>query len=100
MSKTPWTPGPWRLKHAHEIVDAHGITLVMPHDGSGHVHLTPSDFRLIAAAPEMVGWVQLLERSLIHEIKRDSIDGDDEGARLKTATLFMVRETLAKAGAA
>lgn len=53
--------------------------------------------RLIAAAPELLDWVKLFERSLVYEIAKSQKAGDDEGARLKTVTLNLVRATIAKA---
>ena len=53
--------------------------------------------RVIAQAKTLLGWVELLEQSLVYEIKRSRKDGDDEGANLKSHTLFLVRQDIAKA---
>lgn len=47
---------------------------------------------------ELLDQVKLLERSLLYEIRKDESVGDDEGARMKSATLASVRATIAKAG--
>lgn len=49
----------------------------------------------IAAATEMVWMVELLERTVLYEIKRSSNEGDDEGVRLKLITLAEIRAVLA-----
>jgi len=46
---------------------------------------------------ELLHLAKLLEASLLYQIARDERSGDDEGARLKGATLHSVRETIARA---
>jgi hypothetical protein len=55
--------------------------------------------RLAAAAPALLSLVKLFERSLVYYIRKDRSDGDEEGARMKTATLNQVRAALSKAKA-
>lgn len=52
---------------------------------------------LAAAAPDLYRMTELLERFLVYEIRRSDLDGDDEGANLKSFTLQEVRCVLAKA---
>ena len=40
---------------------------------------------------------ELLARQLEYEIRKDDKSGDDEGARLNSLTLHMVREAIKKA---
>lgn len=60
-------------------------------------YCTEGDARLYAAAPELLLQVELLERSLLYEIRKAARGGDIEGAHLKTYTLYTVMEVLAKA---
>lgn len=46
---------------------------------------------------ELVGVVKLFESVILYEINKAEHEGDDEGARLKTVTLNMCRDLLAKA---
>lgn len=50
-----------------------------------------------ANAGELFEHVKLLERSLVYEIRKSSVKGDDEGANLKRYTLQLVRQTIATA---
>lgn len=46
---------------------------------------------------ELLGYVKLLASSVEYQIGKDVRAGDDEGARLKHATLKAVREAIARA---
>src|SRR3546814_18263700 len=52
---------------------------------------------LKAQRDELLELAKLLERSLVFEIKKSEREGDDEGSRLKSTTLFMARAAIAKA---
>lgn len=78
-----------------------GECLIERADGSGFaVTCTDDEARLIAAAPELLEQAKLFERCIIYEIGVAEKRDDDEGARLKSLTLHLLREVLAKAGAA
>ena len=53
--------------------------------------------RLISAAPEMLDLLNLFERSVEYEIRSSRTDGDEEGARMKTITLNLIRACITKA---
>lgn len=57
----------------------------------------PYNARLIAAAPELLEHTKRFALTLEYYIRRDQNDGDTEGATLKSLTLAMVREIIAKA---
>lgn len=94
-------PEPWSVGDGvdcHRIYDATGSVVAnirfaevsrpgLQHQAHAH---------LISAAPELQEQVELFERSLVYEIKKSELNGDDEGARLKTLTLNLVRDVLAK----
>ena len=45
---------------------------------------------------ELLEHTKLFERCLVYEIRKSEKEGDDEGANLKSLTLAMVRDTLAR----
>lgn len=87
------SPGPWMIAD-----DRSGYVL-----GSGVSTLavargyTDANVRLIAAAPDLLELAKLFERSVLHYIALDMHIGDEEGARMKTVTLNMVRAVIARA---
>lgn len=96
------TPGPWRYDVESEAV-FYDDGVVCPNitflsdNTSGERNL--ADGTLMAAAPDLFELAKLFARSIEYEIKRSEKNGDDEGARLKTITLNLVLETIAKASA-
>jgi hypothetical protein len=54
---------------------------------------------LIAAAPELLEMAKLFEKSVEYQIRvaRTDAGSDEEGARLKTITLNLIREAISKA---
>jgi len=52
--------------------------------------------KAVNAHDELVQWANMLEKTLVYNIKKLERAGDDEGVRLQSFTLAMVRETLAK----
>jgi hypothetical protein len=62
--------------------------------------LAEANASLIAAAPDLLELARLFQASVEYEIKKSRAAGDEEGARLKTITLNMIRAALSKAGAA
>lgn len=61
------------------------------------VMLTKDVAHMLAAAPELLQMVILLEQVIVYEMKRCEANGDDEGARLKIISLNMTRAAIAKA---
>lgn len=53
--------------------------------------------KFLTNAPDLIEIARLFEQTIEYEIRRSLHDGDDEGARLKTLTLHMVRAALARA---
>jgi len=100
IAEPKFTPGPWAVKGLNEnlvyakdgfVADVHGGT-----KGSAST-VAKANAHLIAAAPELLAHVKLLEKTIEYEIRRSKAEGDDEGARLKTFTLYLVRDSIAKA---
>jgi hypothetical protein len=56
-----------------------------------------ANVRLIISAPDLLELARLFERAAEYEIRRKQTAGDDEGVRLTTLTLNMIRETIANA---
>lgn len=50
----------------------------------------------VNAHAELLEIAKLFERTIIYEIKKSKTDGDDEDARLETATLNVVRHAISK----
>ena len=105
QTETKHTPGPWKVFYTTT-----GQTILGIGEADGAEGITDAQFglwrdgaereanaRLIAAAPELFELVKLFERTIEYEIRKSSLAGDDEGARMKAVTLGMVREVLAKA---
>lgn len=56
-----------------------------------------ADAKLIAAAPKLLDLAQLFARSVEYEIARSRNEGDEEGARMKTITLNLIRAATTEA---
>lgn len=95
--KTPWTPGDWTVKPGGQI--AAGGLVIGEAFYLGGTEQRDRNAAVMAAGPAMVELIQLFERSIVYEISKDKKSGDDEGARMKTITLNMVRALLARIGA-
>lgn len=53
--------------------------------------------KLFAAAPELLDQAELFARTLEYLIKRDRNNGDEEGANLKTTTLYILNQVIQNA---
>lgn len=53
--------------------------------------------RLFAAAPDLLALAEMFEKTVAYYAGIDRKNGDDEGARLKTLTLYGIKETIAMA---
>lgn len=98
------TPGPWRIREdcGGEGVVGADRTLVADcaiwdKRGRRPEEVCRANACLIAAAPELLDHAVLFERTIIYEIAKSEKAGDDEGARLATVTLNLLRATIAKA---
>ena len=98
------TPAPWRLENPSmgfgglygpdgKIIFAlaYARTDERPEDE------TAANASLITAAPELLEQAKLLGKILVYYIKKDRTNGDEEGARLKSVTLRICHEAIAKA---
>lgn len=95
------TPGPWAYERTSGAIyyadgDVEPVIAGINQDGTSEKQ-ADADGYLIAASPDLYGVAELFKQSLEYMIARDERDGDDEGARLKTATLREVRAALTKA---
>lgn len=78
MTDTPWTPGPWAVRHDNGAVwvfSKGGDRYIagVEESGDGFVTLTEPNARLIAAAPEMA---ELLASIVEEYDKQDLINGE------------------------
>lgn len=58
---------------------------------------TLGDACLFAAAADLLEQAKLFVRTIDYQVKKDTAAGDDEGARLKTATRNIVQAVIDKA---
>ena len=92
------TPRPWTWEK-----EPNGMTFGIWHDDDTNIGevLDADDAAVLVQAvnahDDLLEMTRLLERSLIYEIKKNTTEGDKEGAKLKTITLNLVRAALAKA---
>lgn len=95
------TPGPWSATADGDIQppsDDGNMGYWIAHVGDCGPNWK-ANARLIAAAPELLEQCRLFKRALEYQIRASRGAGDDEGAKLKTLTLNLLLEDLAKAGA-
>lgn len=96
-----FTPGPWdyvegrtKLLHVETRIDN-------PHGAGLPICSIPkareADACLVMMAPELLEQAKLFAKCIEWEIRKATRDGDDEGARLKAATLNRCLEVIAKA---
>jgi hypothetical protein len=91
-SSAKFTPGPW--VQFHDQGKPHAIMPAMrPGDVCKFAEPYPSlaDAQLMSAAPKLLKMVQLFAKSVEYEIRKDK---DEEGRRMKTLTLNLIRETI------
>lgn len=102
------TPRPWRTDSScgdQLIVDAKGCHLAWCDFTDSSRPLSEEEMtanaalivQAVNAHDDLVTQVRLFERCVVYEIKKSEQEGDDEGARLKSFTLALIRDTLAKA---
>jgi hypothetical protein len=96
-----FTPAPWHIgaNEAYVFPDGHGLTVshVASTIGSDRsIEEQKANARLIAAAPDLHALVRQFERTVEYLITKDRHKDDEEGARLKTFTLNLIRDVLAK----
>lgn len=101
MARKPANPHPFTALPWVGFADQGKIVAIMPAGRDGDIctfSKSPSDAdaRLMIAAPDLFEMALLLERSIEYQIRVATADGDDEGARLQSFTLHMVREVIAK----
>lgn len=102
------TPGPW-------VIDGHNLSSVIRcirpkgHPDARHAcgdyeqiatscgENWKANAHLVAAAPDLLEMVKLLEKSLEYYIAIDQRAGDEDSARAKTITLNIVRVSISKA---
>jgi hypothetical protein len=74
-------------------------TLGVGNDNEPKLSQRKANAFLIAAALDLLGLAKQFEKSVEYEIRVDRSDAgrDEEGARLKTITLNLIREAIAKA---
>ena len=107
MSETKFTPGPWfplflskpYINICHSDTRRGRISQVLARVTAAISWRAESEANahLIAAAPGLYEAAKLFEKTILYEIARSQSDGDEEGARMKTVSLNVLRETLAKA---
>lgn len=105
------TPGPWDHTKSGKLPiyigaqdgrwkDAAGTIIATVGDilavGTGNFAEDIANARLISIAPELFKWAELFEKTIEYEILVSRNGGDEEGARLKTLTLNLLRADLAK----
>lgn len=115
-SKPKHTPGPWYVMvretggiadqanvfSKHEVAGEPAFicdTLGVGNDNEPKLPQRRANAFLIAEAPELLELVKLFAESVEYQIRVDRTDAgrDEEGARLKTITLNLIRESIARA---
>lgn len=104
------TAGPWEINYRRGqamIVPcaprpARGVSFVVAHVGTNVISdaaiaRRDANAHLISAAPDLLTLAILFRDAIKWEIANSRREGDDEGARLKTITLNLVGQAIAKA---
>lgn len=102
---TKHTSGLWLASSVNALVEQHttGRIIALCDVGKKHGQFridgeeVRANARLIAAAPELLEAARLLARTCEYQIRVYRQAGDEEGARMTTATLNMTLATIAKA---
>lgn len=89
------TLGPWWADEFYVYAGSDCIGMCDTDNGSDARYA--ANALLMAAAPDLLEMAKLFERCVEYEIRRSRKDGDEEGARLKTVTLNLIRNAIAKA---